>query len=342
MEKKVTLHDISKKVGLSTAAVSKALRGLGGISAETRQAVIDAAKELRYRHFAEPTAAPAPQGGRVLFIVDSRVMTDPHTMASYFFIDKALQSSGCQAVMHAMSATGDALEPAIVKQKDAIGLFLFGRITANKVEQLAALGKPMIMLDHELPYSDIDSVMIDHYEGAFLAVKHFVQHGHIQIGYIGDSRLSSGFLSRYRGFRDALAYWGLELSPEHDYDLHFTDAFGDIHFNTLPEQLDYAKLPSAFFCANDPIAFVLNHALTARGIRTPQDVSIIGFDNLDSCQWQSPPISSIDYLREEIAHKAVDLLQWRIANPEAPRSKLLLKPRLVVRESVVLKQSTNR
>ncbi|XID91359.1 LacI family DNA-binding transcriptional regulator [Paenibacillaceae bacterium WGS1546] len=334
MSKKVTLLDISKKLGLSTAAVSKALRGLDGISPETRQAVIDTAKEMRYRDFAEPPAALSTPSGDVLFIVDSRVMTDPHTLASYFYMDKALKDNGFQAKMHPLSASSDQLEEAIVQEKEVAALFLFGRMTPRKVEQLTQLGKPILMLDHELPYSDIDAVMIDHYEGAFLAVQHFVQNGHIHIGYIGDSKLSSGFLARYRGFRDALDYWGLELRPEFVYDLRFTDTFGNIHFNSLPEQLDYTNLPTAFFCANDPIAFVLNHALTAQGIRTPQDLSIIGFDNLDSCQWQSPPISSIDYLREEISLKAVNLMLWRMNNPDAPRNKILVKPNLVVRNSV--------
>lgn len=336
MSKKVTLLDISKKLGLSTAAVSKALRGLDGISPETRQAVINTAKEMRYKEFAETPASLSTQGGRILFIVDSRAMTDPHTMASYFYVDKALKDNGFQATMHALSASSDHLEESLTQEKDIAALFLFGRMTSKKVEQLSELGKPIIMLDHELPYSDIDAVMIDHYEGAFQAVKHFVQNGHIQIGYIGDSKLSSGFLSRYRGFRDALDYWGLELRPEYIYDLRFTDAFGDIHFNTLPEQLNYSNLPTAFFCANDPIAFVLNHALIAQGIQTPQDVSIIGFDNLDSCQWQSPPISSIDYLREEISLQAVHLMLWRINNPDAPRNKILVKPSLVVRNSVAM------
>jgi LacI family transcriptional regulator len=342
MSKKVTLLDISKKLGLSTAAVSKALRGLDGISPETRQAVIDTAKEMRYRDFADSPAAPSTKGGRVLFIVDSRVMTDPHTMASYFYLDKALKDNGFQATMHAFSASSDHLEESIVQEKDIAALFLFGRVTIKKVEQLAELGKPIIMLDHELPYSDIDSVMVDHYEGAFLAVKHFVQNGHIRIGYIGDSRLSSGFLSRYRGFCDALDYWGLELRPEYMYDLRFTNSFGDIHFNSLPEKLNYSNLPTAFFCTNDPIAFVLNHALTSQGIRTPQDVSIIGFDNLDSCQWQSPPISSIDYLREEISLKAVNLMLWRMDNPDAPRNKILVKPNLVVRSSVSAASCKNK
>ncbi|GGD93529.1 LacI family DNA-binding transcriptional regulator [Paenibacillus nasutitermitis] len=335
MTKKVTLYDISKRLGLSVAAVSKALRGLEGISPDTRKAVIETAKKLRYKSFSEDFPGSSGTEGRVLFVVDSRFITDPHTLASYYYVDKALKEIGFRSALHAISAADDDIpEEQIGQDGDIPALFLFGRMTAAKTEKLSARSKTIIMLDHEFPYSNIDSVIVNHYEGAFLAVRHFVQHGHTRIGYIGDKRLSSGFLERYRGFCDALNFWGVEFRSEYMYDLRFEDLFGDVHFNLLTDKLNYGNLPTAFFCANDPIAFVLNHALTAQGIRTPEDVSIIGFDNLDSCQWQSPPISSLDYQREQISAQAVNLMLWRMNNPDAPFNKIAVKPSLAVRNSV--------
>jgi len=336
MHKKVTLLDISKALGLSTAAVSKALRGLDGISPETRKAVIETAKKMNYKLPADNPAAQSSHGGRVLFVVDSRCLTDPHTMASYFYIDKALKQIGFLSTLQALSVSDDAAMEEILQGGEIAAIFLFGRISANQAEQIAKLNKPIIMLDHDLPYAEFDSVMVDHYEGAFLAVKHLVQNGHIRIGFIGDNKLSPGFLARYRGFCDALDFWGLERRSEHIYNIRFADSFGDIHFGKLPELLNYADLPTAFFCGNDPIAIVLNHALTARGIRTPDDISIIGFDNLDACQWQSPPISSIDYEREQISIHAVNLMLWRLDNPDAQPVKTTVKPNLTLRKSVTV------
>jgi len=336
MTKKVTLNDISKQLGLSTAAVSKALRGLEGISPETRKAVLETAKKMRYKDFAEPSSDSAVPGGRVLFVVDPRFMSEAHTMASYFFADKTLKDNGFQCSLQSLSVSGEIEDETVFRDKNVVALFLFGRITAKSAERLNALNKPILLLDHEFPYADIDSVMVDHYEGAFLAVRHFVQNGHIHIGFIGDNKLSPGFLARYRGYCDALEFWGLERRQEYVYDFHFADAFGDIHFDAIPDKLDYANLPTAFFCANDPIAFVVNQALMAQGIRTPDDVSIIGFDNLEACQWQSPPITSLDYQREQIAVQAVNLMRWRMDNPDAPRNKIMVKPELAVRKSVAL------
>jgi len=94
-------------------------------------------------------------------------------------------------------------------------------------------------------------------------------------------------------------------------------------------------LPTAFFCANDPIAQVLNNGLNARGVKTPEEVSVVGFDNLDSSQWQYPPLTTINFPREHIAQTAVDLLFWRKQNPQAPCRKILVHPDLITRKSVV-------
>ncbi|MFD0716674.1 LacI family DNA-binding transcriptional regulator [Paenibacillus sp. GCM10027626] len=337
MTKKITLHDISKQLGLSTAAVSKALRGLEGISDETRKLVIDTAKRLKYKNFTDLPAENKSLSGKVLFLVDHRVMTEAHTMTSFFFMDKAFKEYGLQVTLQALPH-GDAdllLEP-YMRDPEVIAHLLFGRNSVNIAEQLEKTNKPLIIIDHFFPYSKIDAVLVDDYYGAFLAVKHFVNHGHLRIGFIGDSKLSPGFHARYRGFCDALEYWGLDLHPAYIYDIRFADSYGNIHFNTVQEKLDYTQLPTAFFCANDPIAFILNNALIAEGIQVPDQVSIIGFDNLDSCQWQSPPLTSLHYPREQIAVQTVKLLLWRMENPGEPCNKILIQPDLVSRQSVAI------
>jgi len=337
MSKKITLDDISKQLGLSTAAVSKALRGLDGISEDTRKLVIDTAKRLKYKNFAEHPAEMKSLTGKVLFLVDHRVITEPHTMASYFYMDKAFKEYGMQVTLQALPSTdGELLAEPFLRDAEVVAHFMFGRTSVHIAEVLEKTGKPLIIIDHFFPYSHIDSVLVDDYYGSFLAVKHFVNNGHSRIGFIGDNKLSPGFLARYRGFCDALEYWGLDMHPEFMYDIRFVNAYGDIRFNILQEKLDYKHLPTAFFCANDPIAFVLNHALLAEGIQVPDEVSIIGFDNLDSCQWQSPPLTSLNYPREQIAVQTVNLLLWRIENPGEPRNKILIQPDLVTRASVAL------
>jgi len=333
MKKKTTMHDIAKELGLSTGAISKALRGHEGISEKTKKLVLDTAIRMNYKGAVEGKAKSA--SGKVLILTDNRAMTDAHSMSTYFYIERNLKAYGLDVAYHGIS-TMDWEEGTldIIRTEDPLGIFLFGRFTHFFVEKLKEAHPTIIVIDHDLPYFSVDTVMVDDYHGALLAVQHLVKNGHHRIGFIGDNRISIGFLARYHGFCDALTHWGLDYYPEYVYDLHFMDKFSNVDFHTLAEHLNYDRLPTAFFCANDPIAFVLNTALNARGIRTPEDVSIVGFDNLEAGQWQSPPLTSIHYPREHIAKQALNALLFRLENSDAPYTKMMVQPDLVVRQSV--------
>lgn len=334
MNKKVTLRDLAEKVSLSTAAVSKALRGHAGVSETTRKLVIETAKQMGYKA-AVPPYQKEHTVSRSFIIVDRRELAEPHTMSTYYYIDRTLKDDGAEVAIRGVPIHGD--DQAIfdyIRAENPTALFLFGRFSQNFAEQLMETGKIIIVIDYDYPALGLDVVLPNDYQGAFTAVQHLVHAGHHHIGYIGDNRLSPGFRDRYNGFMDALEYWGLEAHPHYIYDLKFKDGYGNIDFSPIMEQVDYKRLPTAFFCANDPIAYTLNNALNSRGIRIPQDVSIIGFDNLESSQWQLPPLTSVNYPRETIAKTAVQLMQSRIVEPDAPSRKILVQPSLVIRQSV--------
>lgn len=335
MRKKTTLSDISQQLGISVTAVSKALRGHESISTDTRQLVVETAKKLGYK--GQPAAKKEAQAtlGKICIVLDQRVMTDPYTMSACFQMDSVLKAHGLESAVHGIPAF-DPYEDAVagIKSTNPAGIFLFGRFPAKIAEELQGGNTPIITLDGDFPYFPVDSVLPNDYYGAFLAVRHLVQAGHLKIGFIGDNTLSSTFRARYHGFCDALEHWGIDHNPNYIYNLRLQDSYSEAQFHVLQERLDYANLPTAFFCANDPIAIVLNNTLNTRGIYTPDDISIIGFDNLDACEWQSPPLTTLNYPREQIAKRAVDLMLWRLDNLDAPCNKILVYPELVVRKSV--------
>ncbi len=334
--KQVTLRDISEKLGLSTAAVSKALRGHEGISETTRELVRETAKEMGYAGIAEPRqeTAAAPV---IFIIVERRELKEAHTMSTYYFIDNALKKHGLQVAIYGVPINGD--DNAIfelIARDDPTALFLFGRFSQKFAERLQQTGKVMIVIDHDYPSLNFDVVLTNDSQGAFAAVRHLVHLGHQRIGYIGDNHLSPTFHNRYNGFVDAIRFWGLELCEDHIYNLDIMNSFGDINYNAVLERLDAEDLPTAFFCANDPIAYHLGSGLGAKGLRVPEDVSIVGFDNLDASQFQYPPLTTLDYPREDIAETAVELLFWRINHPQAPCRKILVQPRLIERKSTAV------
>lgn len=335
MKKKVTLQDLSERLGLSTAAISKALRGHEGVSEQTRKLIFDTARAMNYKGTPEPKPEGKDVSGNVFILTDGRELTDPHTMSSYFYIEKALKMHGLEVSLHGIDVVNnDKSILAVIKAEQPLALFVFGRFSHKYVEEFHGTGKRVVVIDYNYTNMDFDSVMVNSYHGAMIAVRHLVHNGHRKLGFIGDNKLSPSFRARHNGFCDALEYWGLETNSDYIYDIRFMNGYGIINFNLLLQQLDFNNLPTAFFCANDPIAYVLNNILLSRGIKIPDDVSVVGFDNLDSSQWQFPPLTSLHFPREDVARAAVNLLLWRIANPDAPHHQIQVHPNLVVRQSV--------
>jgi len=336
MNKKTTLRDISAELGLSTAAVSKALRGLNGISEETRKAVIAVARKRNYKGIANASMETGAPAGKVLLLVDQRYMTEPHTVSAYFFMDQACKETNFQLSLTPVPP--DNIEDTIreaLSDADVVAGVLFGRFPERLAAPFKAMKKPLFLYDNFFPYENVDSVKVDDYAGAFLAVEHFVRNGHARIGFIGDRTLSPAFNDRYRGFIDAMQYWGLEICEDYVYDLKFVNERGEIEFHLLRDHVDTGKLPTAFFCSNDPIAIILNNYLKENGIAIPEQVSVIGFDNLETCQWQSPALTSLHYPRETIAREMVGLIRWREEHPEAPAKRVMIRPNLIARQSVM-------
>lgn len=335
VKKRVTLRDLAEKLGLSTAAVSKALRGHEGVSEATRELVVETARQMRYKAPQEESDEGGPQSGKVYILKDARELGDPHTMSLYYFLDRELKSQGLDAKLHpATLAEIERPAAAMAALEQPLAFILLARFPLSFVEALAVSGKPILAIDNEHPGTALDSVSVNSYHGAFLAVQHLAALGHSKIGYIGDNQLMQ-FRARYSGFRYALEHWAIPCRDEYIYNIDFQSKTGDINYNQLLGKLNFADMPTAFFCANDPIAYVLNNMLTSRGVRVPDDISIVGFDNLDASQWQFPPLTSINFPREDVARAAVNLLLWRLNDQEAPNQQVLVHPSLVERQSAV-------
>lgn len=335
MAKKVTLRHLSEKLQLSQTAVSKALRGQVGVSEKTRQLVLQTAKEMDYSLLSADRNPVNTGFDKIAIVIDKRDMNESHTMATSFWLDKALKAAALDSILIGVQA--DAESGKLFDEiagSGCIGIMLFSRFSPHFVAELSRHNIPVIGVDTDLSLHNCDSVLVNDELGAFLAIEHIVKNGHTKIGFIGDRHLSSSFRVRHDGYIHSLEFWGIHYEAEYDIDIRFLDHTGNIDYSPLMERISDVRLPTVFFCANDAIAYVLNNTLNKRNIRVPEQLSIVGFDNLDSSQWQFPPLTTINYPREHIAQCAVDVLNWRLDHLQAPCRRMHVHPELVIRSSV--------
>lgn len=172
----------------------------------------------------------------------------------------------------------------------------------------------------------------DYRAGAVMAVKHLVNRGHSRIGFLAHSVTDSGIWGeRYQGFFRAIKQFGCETRPE--WVCHTTDTVAG-GFTAMNQLLDQHELPTAVYCANDEIAVGAINACHSRGLRIPQDISIIGHDGnaISHATW--PQLSTVSIHFREIGCQCVDLLLEQIAHKPFARTSKLIRPTLVERESV--------
>ncbi|MGQ9778877.1 MAG: substrate-binding domain-containing protein [Bacillota bacterium] len=165
-----------------------------------------------------------------------------------------------------------------------------------------------------------------------MAVRHLAELGHRRIGFLGDFSYASSFRRRHEGFVQAKHLLGLL----DDWAPAITQRTAWHYWGMTDVKAALLKVrepPTAFLCANDSVALTLIVALEEMGYRVPHDVSVVGFDDIDLAGTNRLPLTTIHVFKERMGERALELLAWRLENPEHPRETIVIETELVMRAS---------
>lgn len=336
-DRKVTLADIARDSDVSTATVSLVLRDKPGVSAETRQRVLDSARTLGYIY------TPSNQAvGRVLpndfgVIIKSRPNDLPGSNSFYSSVLAGVESVCRRNQINLMYANllvdskNNPLEtPRLMVNGEVDGLLLVGlHLGRSLVEQLQKIDAPVVLVDAYDDGSAFDAVVTDNFAGAYRATCHLVEQGHRHIGIVGS--LPDAYPSvreRREGYLQALADAGLEPYFA-DCVLHpsVVEPFVTDLLTAHPEI-------TALFGCNDDVAIASLRTAQKLGRRIPADLSVVGFDNIDLSLVVLPRLTTMRVDMLGMGRLAAHLLLNRIEHPEAGRVRTIICPSLVERDSV--------
>ena len=319
----ITAKDIAAKLGLSPAAVSLALNGKPGVSENTRAMVLEAAMQMGYAKL-ESTSSIRPLK-TICFIryAGNVVSIAEHTSFSSFVL-QGVESRATELGYNTQVrylGTGDVTSRNVldfVRQADGI-IFLGTDITETQLPEIEQFlntldSTPVVIVDNFLLANRVDCVGNDGFGGARSAVEHLLRTGHQRIGYVRSKQRIRNFLEREMGILSALKDAGKELDVSIDVDISSEGAFQDFDawIKTGP------SLPDAFFAENDIMAAAAIRVLKKHGYHVPEDVSVIGFDDIPTCEMLDPPLSTVHSFKEDLGAVAVDLLHRRITRSEVP------------------------
>ena len=330
--RQLTIRDIAREAGLSVATISRVLNGQPDVAPETRESVL---RLVRERGYSINRSARALSGARTGLVG----VTLPHIHASYF---ATLASSVAEALYeHDMRAI---LCPTLHQHDREVGLLerLMGGTTDGAVlmlpsesnEELHALeesGYPFVVLDPKTPLdAGIASVSAANTPGAVSATEHLLALGHRRIGAITGPAGWCATEERLVGYRAALAGAGVPpdraLEVESDFEIE-----GGIR--AAARLLDGPDPPTAIFAFNDNLAVGAMRAARERGLRLPQDLSVVGFDDSDLAPFVSPALTTVRLPLGEMGRMAVSLLSRLTDGRTVEALRVELAARLVVRES---------
>ena len=326
------LKDLADQAGVSTATVSRVLNGKAGVAAETRKAVLAALDVLGYDR---PEKLRTRSEGLVGLIVPE--LDNPVFPALAQAIETTLSDRGYTPLLCTQSPGGttedEYVEMLIEHGVDGI-VFVSGRhadttASYDRYHRLRSQGVPIVLVNGYAEGVDAPSVSTDDTVAVQLAVRHLVSLGHERIGLaIGPDRYIPS-RRKVVAFSAALQRFDPPLDPaEHVVTTLFTVEGGQAAGGELID-----KGCTAIFCGSDLMALGAIRAARARGLRVPEDVSVVGFDDSPLIAFTDPPLTTVRQPVSGMGKAAVSALLSEIAGARVPRTELLFHPELIVRGS---------
>lgn len=332
------VKDIAAFTGVSASTVSLVLNNKPGISEATRQRVFAAAAELGYQeHISRSKAVKGKQNSLqfVIYKKHGRVVSDTP------FFANVLEGAEAEVKRHGFNLLITYIDEGhnISEQLSGIlhggsgGMILLATEMSSKdLEPFTSAGIPLVVLDSYFEEITTDTVVINNMQGAFMATQYLWQMGHKEIGYLKSSVPINNFIERKDGFKKALKACKVPYNAEYIFPLNASieTAYSDMKAHLKANK----KLPTAFFADNDIIALGAMRALKEAGYRIPEDVSVIGFDDIPMCEIVDPPLTTVKVPKRDIGQIAIRRLVEIMQEQPTTRLKIELRTELVQRKSV--------
>jgi DNA-binding LacI/PurR family transcriptional regulator len=333
---KISIYDVAKKSGVSISTASKALNDRKDVGEATKDRIRKIAKELNYEPSRFARALAMRKTGNIGILTvryyNAPMLTNPFYSKIIEGIEEHLINSDMNLITNILRkeqvVSGEI--PKMVKEKSADGIVLLGHMPADFVRMIVDRDMPAVMVDNYVKDAPVSSIIIDNVDGAYKAVSYLLDSGHKNVAYVSGSQARYSFKQREIGYRKALA----ERSIMADDRLIVFNDNDEPGYEWMKKIMDGPKKPDAIFACNDVHAILAINMLKDMGINVPDDVSVMGFDNIELTEHFIPSISTIDVNKEAMGIKASDMLVDIINTKKNRVENILFPASLVIRNSV--------
>lgn len=324
-----TIKEIADKAGVSIATVSRVLNQDETLNAleETKQRVFEVAKELDYELKAQKKRKKKLRIGVFYSYSPQEELDDPYYLCIRLAIERELEDMGYKKQIVACS---DSLES--IASVD--GVICTGTFSESMVETMRTWNKPIVFIDGSPDPKEFDSIVVDYKVAVLDALDHLISKGHTKIGYIGciEKDLDGTIIEDQRTniYTEYMKKKNL-YKPEYVKIGEFYPKYG---YQLLKELYEEGNMPTAMFAITDSIAVGCYRAAYELGLRIPDDLSIVGFNDIPTAKYMTPPLTTIRLYMDFIGEQAVRMISERLTSERELSMKIVVPTKLKERSSV--------
>lgn len=331
-----TIKDIAREVNVSIATVSLVINNHGRISQDTRKKVLKAIRKLNYHPSRSARGLVSRKTGNIGFI-----LTEEHFLRTEPFYTKIFLGTEFEArtkdyyillaTVNSSFSKGDS-PPRFILERNFDGIIIAGKVPNSLIESILKYKKPTVFVDYTHNNGEYPNVLTDNFKGGQIATEHLIECGHKKIAFIGGEISHPSIIDRLQGYKLALERAKIIFDESliitnEDY---LTRQNG---FTSAELLIDRKKDVTAIFAANDATAVGVMQCLRNKGIKIPDEISVVGFDDVEVDLLIDPPLTTIRIPKLNMGTEAVQLILGIINNKNIKAKKILMPVELIVRNS---------
>lgn len=329
---KVSIRDLSRMTGFSPATISNALNHKKGVNKETAEEIFRVARETGYL-----SANAVTRIKLLIFKKNGQIIDDTPFFQSLIdgFEEECHRLGYEMVICRADQREADYLEQvkALLNEQGGAVVVLATEMMDGDLEPYRDAPCPLVILDYWTESMEFNAVLINNADAARMITEHLLENGHTEIGYLRGAFRIKGFRSRFVGFQTALKKKKIPYKEE--YTVTLRTSSNGAYVDMLEYLKKKPKLPTAYFADNDMVALGAMKALREMGYRIPEDVSIVGFDDLPFSEIASPALTTLRVPNKEMGRMAVRRVAEMIDGIAADAvTKTQVCPRIIYRATV--------
>ena len=329
MSKSVTMAELARMFNVSKVTISNALNDKDGISPKLKEKIKAKAVELGWRFNSAARSLKTTKSYNIGILIAERYIgnRESYYLGVYSKLSAKLVELGYSCILETLTYEKEMMLdlPLMYKDSKIDAILNVGQLNYEYLKLFEKVSVPVIFVDFYDFKVDIDSISLDNYTSCYFLAQYLINNGHSKIGFVGNIYTTSSIQDRYLGFCRAMLENELQIDPE--YLVSDRNKKGE----WIP--LDLKKIPTAYICNNDQIAFVLIKKLQGLGMRVPEDVSVVAFDNTLYSIVSTPSITTIDSNIDDFVERASKAIIKKISS-EKVYGRIFVQGNIIERDSV--------